>query len=259
MTNITERLDKVLRTLHLSAFRERYQDLAEDAHQEGMRYEEFLLALCEHEAAKRAANRRKRLIQQSRFPMRKELVDFDFTLLPSLNRSKLLTLTDTSAYLTDAEPVIFVGNPGLGKTHLAISLGLEACRQNFKTRFYNTAALVNDLIIAQTEQRLQKVLTSALKYDLIILDELGFIPFTQTGAQLLFQFCSALHEQVALIVTTNLAFSDWPQVFGDERLTAALIDRLTYHAHLFEFRGQSYRFRDQLQLSQEVHPDPTFS
>ena len=98
-----------------------------------------------------------------------------------------------------------------------------------------------------------------MKYDLIILDELGFIPFSAAGAQLLFQFCSALHEQVAFIVTTNLAFSDWPHIFGDARLTAALIDRLTYHAHLFEFRGQSYRLRDHLQLSQEVTSDPLTS
>jgi len=253
------RLEECLKRLQLGAFLERYQDLAEDAQQANWRYEEFLLTLCEHEVTRRTVNRRKRLIQQARFPMRKELADFDFTCLPDLNRTKLLHLAETGTYIPTAEPVLFVGNPGLGKTHLAISLGLEACRQSYPTRFYNTAALVNELTLAQTEQRLPEFFAAALKFDLIILDELGFIPFTADGAQLLFQFCSALHEQVAVIVTTNLAFSDWPQVFGDKRLTAALIDRLTYHAHLFEFRGQSYRIRDHLHLNQEAPSDPTLS
>ena len=248
----SRRLEEHLKRLQLGAFLERYQDLAEDAQQEDRDYEDFLLTLCEHEVERRTVNQRRRLIQQARFPMRKELADFDFSCLPHFNRTKLLHLVERATYIPAAEPVLFVGNPGLGKTHLAISLGLEACRQSFKTRFYNTAALVNELTLAQTEQHLQKMLTSTLRYDLIILDELGFIPFTPDGAQLLFQFCSAIHEQVAIIVTTNLAFSDWPQVFGDERLTAALIDRLTYHAHLFEFRGQSYRFRNHSQLAQEV-------
>lgn len=236
-----------LKTLHLAAFLEQYADLAHDAQQAGWSYEQFLLVLAQQEVARRTLNRQQRLIQQAHFPMRKELADFDFTALPVLNRSRLLHLADTSDYVPTAEPVIFVGNPGLGKTHLAISLGLAACHQGYKTRFYNTAALVNDLTLAQSEQRLPKFFAAALTHQLIILDELGFIPFSPSGAQLLFQFCSALHEQVALIVTTNLAFSDWPQVFGDARLTAALIDRLTYHAHIFEFRGQSYRFRDHTQ------------
>jgi DNA replication protein DnaC len=112
-------------------------------------------------------------------------------------------------------------------------------------RFYNTAALVNDLLAAQQEQRLAKVLDSALRHQLIILDELGFLPLTTTGAQLIFQFCSTLYERVALIITTNLKFADWTQVFGDERLTLALLDRLTHKAHILEFTGESYRFRQQ--------------
>jgi len=248
------RLETHLKSLQLAAFLEQYVDLAHDAQQAGWSYEQFLLELAQQEVARRTLNRQCRLIQQARFPMRKELADFDFTCIPDLNRSRVLQLADTSAYVPATEPVIFVGHPGLGKSHLAISLGLAACRQGYKTRFYNTAALVNELTLAQTEQRLPKLVASALKHQLIILDELGFIPFSPSGAQLLFQFCSALHEQVALIVTTNLAFSDWPQVFGDARLTAALIDRLTYHAHIFEFRGQSYRFRDH---AQEVTTDPT--
>ena len=249
-------LEHHLKTLHLGSFVEQYADLAQDAQQAGWSYEQFLLALAEQEVIRRTLNRQRRLIQQAHFPMRKELADFDFTAIPDLNRSRLLQLVETSGYIPAAEPVIFVGNPGLGKSHLAISLGLAACRQGYKTCFYNTAALVNELTLAQSEQRLPKLLASALKHRLIILDELGFIPFAPSGAQLLFQFCSALHEQVAIIVTTNLAFSDWPQVFGDAKLTAALIDRLTYQAHIFEFRGQSYRFQHH---SQEATIEPISS
>lgn len=140
-----------------------------------------------------------------------------------------------------------VGNPGVGKTHVATGLAAAACRQGYKVRFYNAAGLVNDMIQAQDEHRLTRFLNATLKHQLIVLDELGFIPFTPTGAQLIFQFCSALYEQVALIVTTNLRFADWTQVFGDERLTAALLDRLTHRAHILEFVGESYRFRQRLQ------------
>jgi DNA replication protein DnaC len=173
--------------------------------------------MAEQEVARRTLARQRRLIQQAHFPMRKDLADFDFTCLPDLNRSRVLRLADTSAYVPAAEPVIFVGNPGLGKSHLAISLGLAACRQGYKTRFYHTAALVNELTLAQTDQRLPKVVAVALHHPLIILDELGFIPFSPSGVQLLFQVCSALHDHVALLVTTNLAFSDWPHPF-DGRL-----------------------------------------
>ena len=152
-------------------------------------------------------------------------------------------------YIPTAEPVILVGNPGLGKTHIALALALAACRQGYKVRFYNAAALVNELLAAQTEQRLPRLFSSALKQQLIVLDELGFIPFSPTAAQLLFQFCSTLYERVPLLITTNLRFADWVQVFGEERLTAALLDRLTHRAHILEFIGDSFRLRQSLKPS----------
>ena len=130
---------------------------------------------------------------------------------------------------------------------MATGLALAVCRQGRRVRFYTAAELVNTLITAQDQHQLQSVLNSALRHHLIVLDELGFIPFTNTGAQLMFQFCSTLYERVALIITTNLRFADWVQVFGDERLTAALLDRLAHHAHIIEFSGvESYRFRQRL-------------
>jgi DNA replication protein DnaC len=166
--------------------------------------------------------------------------------VPSLNKQHVLDLA-RGAYLPKAEPILLVGNPGLGKTHVATSLALAACRQGQRVRFYTAAGLVNELIQAQDEHRLPRLLNAALKQKLIVLDELGFIPFSPLGAQLLFQFCSTLYERVALIITTNLKFADWPQVFGDERLTAALLDRLTHRAHILDFTGESFRFRQRMQ------------
>jgi DNA replication protein DnaC len=136
---------------------------------------------------------------------------------------------------------------GCDKTHIATGLAVAACHQQHRVRFYNAAALVNELSLAQEEQRLPKFLATALRHQLIVIDELGFIPFSSAGAQLIFQFCSTLYERVAIMVTTNLKFADWTQVFGSEKLTLALLDRLTHRAHIIEFVGESYRFRQRLQ------------
>ena len=140
-----------------------------------------------------------------------------------------------------------IGNPGLGKTHLATGLASAACRQGRKVRFWTAAGLVNELLQAQDEHRLHRFIAATLKLDLVVLDELGFIPFSQNGSQALFTFCSELYERLALIITTNLKFADWVQIFGDVRLTAALLDRLTHHAQIVELLGESYRFRQRTQ------------
>ncbi len=176
----------------------------------------------------------------------KELADFDFSAIPQLNKQRVLDLA-RGEYINKAEPIILVGQPGLGKSHVASGLALAACRQCHRVRFYNAAALVNELSLAREQQRLPKFLATALRQQLIVLDELGFIPFSTTDAQLMFQFCSTLHERVALIITTNLKFADWTQVFGSEQLTAALLDRLTFKAHILEFIGESFRFRQRMQ------------
>lgn len=240
-------LDSYLKSLRLPAFAEYYRKFAEDAALANLTYDRYLLALAEQEIAQRERNRQLRNIKAARFPLIKELADFDFACVPTLGKQRVLELAQGD-YIRKAEPILLVGNPGLGKTHVASGLAVAACRQGYRVRFYNAAALVNELLQAQEERKLPKLLNLALKQQVIVLDELGFIPFTTTGAQLIFQFCATLHERVALIVTTNLRFADWTQLMGDERLTAALLDRLTHKAHILEFSGaESYRFRERMQ------------
>ncbi len=242
MVDTISLLDSYLRELRLPTMLRNYRQVAQDAASAQLPYDSFLLALLEQEISQRERNRHQNRIKAARFPFLKEFSDFDFTCLQSPTSPQVLALAQ-GQYIPAAEPIILVGNPGLGKTHVAIALALAACRQGYKVRFYNVAALLNELLAAQAEQRLQRFINAALKQQLIVLDELGFIPFSPLAAQLLFQFCSALYERVPLLITTNLRFADWSQVFGDERLCVALLDRLTHRAHILEFVGDSYRLR----------------
>ena len=239
-------LDTYLRQLHLPAFNRNYLSFATDAAQRNLDYPRYLLALVEQEIHTREQNRIQRHVKAARFPVLKELADFDFSALPTLNKAHILDLA-RGEYISKRETLIFIGNPGLGKTHLSISLSLAACRQGRRVRFWTAAGLVNELLAAQAENRLHRLIALAQKQDLIVLDELGFIPFTPNGAHALFTFCSELYERTAMITTTNLQFANWIQLFGDERLTAALLDRLTHHAHIVELTGESFRFRQRMQ------------
>lgn len=244
-------LESYLQQLKLPCFAQSYQTLAQEAARTNLSYERYLFGLASEEMARREAHRIERAITQARFPVLKELADFDWNAVPSVPKARILELAQ-GAYITKAEPIILVGNPGLGKSHVASGLGLAACRQGRRVRFYNAAGLVNDLIKAQQEYQLSRVMTQLCKLEVLVLDELGFIPFTQTGAQLLFQLCSALYERVAMIITTNLRFAEWSTIMGgDERMSAALLDRLTHKATILEFVGTSYRFRQQLQHQQQ--------
>lgn len=239
-------LNSYLKKLYLSTFIRLHESYASEATQSKQSYTRFLLALAEQEVLEREARRRQRRLKEAKIPVIKNLTNFDFAQIPELHPQKIQQLI-AGTYIDKAEPVILIGNPGLGKTHIATALAVAATQQMRRVRFYNAAALVNELLKAQEEGRVTSFINKALNTHLVVLDELGFIPFTATGAQLMFQFCSALYERVALIVTTNLKFADWTQVFGDERLTVALLDRLTHKAHIIEFTGESYRFRQRQQ------------
>jgi DNA replication protein DnaC len=239
-------LDSYLRQLRLPTFLKNYPSFAADAARNNLDYPRFLLALAEQEVNQRQHNMIQRRIKAAHFPVFKELADFDFSAIPSLNKAQILDLA-RGEYLHKRESIIFIGNPGLGKTHLSIGLALAACRQKHKVRFWTAASLVNELLQAQDEHRLHRFIAQALKLDLVVLDELGFIPFSADGANALFTFCSELYERLPFIITTNLKFADWVQVFGNERLTVALLDRLTHHANILELVGESHRFRQRMQ------------
>lgn len=239
------RLPILLRQMRLPTVAANYRKFAQEAAQSAQPYEEYLLALLEQEANQRDVNRRKRRVQEARFPVLRMLDEYDFALLPSLNRQKVLELA-RGEYIGRHENVALIGSIGTGKTHMAIALGLAACEQGHRVRFYTAAGLINALLEAQEAQRLSKLEGWLMKQELIIVDEVGFVPFSQRGAQMLFALVSQRYLRGSLIVTSNLAFAEWTEVFGDPRLTSALLDRLTHRCHILEFAGESYRFRQSL-------------
>jgi len=244
-------LENYLRMLKLPTFLQNYQSYAQDAARTNLSCERYLLALCQAEAEQREANRIERTIINAKFPIVKELASFDFTAAQGISKTRVLELAE-GGYMSRAETIILIGNPGLGKTHLATGLALAACRQGKRVRFFSVATLVNDLLSAKNELRLSKFIKPITKLDLVVLDELGFIPFSKDGGQLLFQLCSDLNERVSIILTTNLRFADWNSIFSDEIMTTALLDRLTHKAHILEFIGESYRFRQRMYMEEKA-------
>ncbi len=245
------RLPILLRQLRMPTVAANYRKFAQEAAQSGQPYEEYLLALLEHETNQREINRRKRRLQEARFPVLHTLDKFDFAALPSLKQTKVLDLA-RGEYIQRHENVALIGSIGTGKTHIATALGLAACEQCYRVRFYTAAALINELLEAQEAHTLTRLENRLMKLDLIILDEVGFVPFSQRGAQILFAFISQKYLRGSLIVTSNLAFAEWTEVFGDPRLTSALLDRLTHRCHILEFSGESHRFRQSLQRQAEL-------
>jgi len=244
-------LDAHLRRLRLPVILAQYPKAAQEAAQHGLTFDAFLLLLVEQEVAQRDESLQRRRIASAKFPAIKTLDQYDFSLVPQLNRQLVLELAQ-GGYLAQRENILLAGAIGTGKTHVATALGVAACRQGHRVRFITAAGLTNELLEAQATHRLQRYERSLLSLRLLILDEVGFVPFTKLGADLLFSFLSALHEQVSLIVTTTVPFAEWTSLFGgDQRLTAALLDRLTFHAHVLQFAGQSFRLRQSLQRQEE--------
>jgi DNA replication protein DnaC len=237
--------------LKLPTIARHYRKLAQEAAQANQTFDQYLLALLEQEALQREANQERRRIQAARFPIVRTLDTFDFTAVPGLNKAKILELA-RGEYLTQRENILLVGEIGTGKTHLATALALAACRQGKRVRFYTAAGLVNELTEARDERRLLRVQAQLLKQDLVVLDEVGFVPFSVQGSQLLFQFCSERYQRSSMILTTNLEFSKWKEVFGDAQMTGALLDRITHHCHILECHGESYRFKQSLKAQHSV-------
>ncbi len=208
-------------------------------------YEEFLLNLTELEVATRMENGRKRRIKAAKFPLFKPLQTFKFEAAPDLD-TRLIKELSNGQYIKEARNVIFLGRSGTGKTHLATALGMEACRQGVRTRFVTGCGLANELIEARDEKVLGRAMKRYAGHGLLIIDELGYVPFSKEGAELIFQVFAERNERKSVIITTNLGFGDWTQVFGDANLTAALLDRVTHKAHVINCNWESYRLRDTL-------------
>ena len=234
-----------LKDLKLAAMRAEVESQLRHASETGIGYDDFLLELTALESESRAANRLKIRIREAKFPQLKSLESFYLEAVPELDIRMFRELI-SGEYIREHRNVIFLGSSGTGKTHMATALGLEACKNNHKTRFVTCYGLVNELIEAREERTLQRMLKRYRSYDLLILDELGYIPFSREGAELLFQVLAERHEKGSVMITTNLGFADWTQVFGDERMTAALLDRLTHKAVIMNCSWQSYRLRQSL-------------
>ena len=183
-----------------------------------------------------------RRIKAAKFPATKSLGSFDFKAIPSLNKALTMELA-RGEFIDRRENVIALGPSGTGKTHVVLGLGLAACQKGRKVGFITAAALVHELMEAVDDRRLQRLQKSLATHDLLIIDELGFVPLSKTGAERLFEVISQRYERGSIIITSNLPFDEWTEVFGSERLTGAILDRLTHHVHILEMNGESFRLR----------------
>lgn len=244
-----------LKVLKLPTFLREYDKLARQCAAEGVDHVRYLLRLAELELIERERRMVERRIKEAKFPAVKRLDSFEFLALPSLNKALVLELA-RSEYVVRRENIIAVGNSGTGKTHIALGLGLAACQKGLSVGFTTAAALVHELIEARDEKRLLRLQRQVAAYKLLIIDELGYVPLSQTGAELLFEVFSQRYERGSTIVTSNLPFDEWTGVFASERLTGALLDRLTHHVHILEMNGDSYRLKQSKRRSRSI-PDET--
>jgi DNA replication protein DnaC len=239
-------LPERLRNLKLPAILRDYAKIGEECSKDNATYDGYLDQLCQCELLARESNAVRRRINDAHFPSLKELADFRFAEIPKLNKSKVIELAKGD-FLKNQTNVVLVGTPGIGKTHLAIAIAMNACRAGSRVRFFTASELVNTYLEAREERTILRLEASLKKLDLIVVDELGYLPLDRRGAEHLFGFFSLCYEQVSLIVTTNLPFAQWPQTLaGDERMTGALLDRLTHRVEILAIEGESYRLRQSL-------------
>jgi len=234
-----------LKSLKLSTMISNLASHLRQAKQDKLEYEEFLLNLTEAEVQVRKENGCKRRLREAKFPLIKPLETFDFGTAAQLD-ARLIKELSGCGYVDKSRNIIFLGKSGTGKTHLATGLGMEACKQGIRTRFVTGCGLANELIEARDEKTLARAVRRYAGYGLLIIDELGYVPFSKEGAQLIFQILAERHERKPVMITTNMGFGDWTQIFGDPSMTAALLDRITHKAHVISCTWESYRLKETL-------------
>ena len=241
-------LNDNLKSLKLSTMIRNLQSHLRQAKQDRLGYDEFLLNLTEAEVQVRKENGRKRRLREAKFPLLKPLETFNFEAAPDLD-ARLIKELSSCEYVKKNRNIIFMGKSGTGKTHLATGLGMEACKQGVRTRFVTGCGLANELIEARDEKLLGRTVKRYAGYGLLIVDELGYVPFSTEGAQLIFQILAERHERKPVMITTNMGFGNWTQIFGDPSMTAALLDRITHKAHVINCSWESYRLKETLKKS----------
>ena len=235
-------LEYYLKKLKLPTMLREYASMATICQKDRTDFPTYLLRLTERELLDRERRAAERRIRDANFPVLKTIDTFDFKAQPSINEQLVRELM-RGEYINKKENVLLIGNPGTGKTHLACALAFSACSQGHRVRFYTVTALVTELLECREERRLQRLHKQLQRLHLLLLDELGYVPFSKAGAELLFEVISRAYEQQSLMLTSNLSFEEWTEVFGSERLTGALLDRLTHRCHILEANGESYRLR----------------
>ena len=246
-------LEHYLKKLRLPTMLREYDSLAAVCRGDRSDYQTYLLRLVERELLDRERKAAERRVKEARFPVVKTLDTFDFRTQPSINESLVRELMG-GEYIDNRENILLIGNSGTGKTHLACALAFAACAQGRRVRFFTVTGLVTELLECREEKKLQRLHKQLERFHLIVLDELGYVPFSKVGAELLFEVVSQSYERNSLIVSTNLPFENWPEVLGSERLTGALLDRLTHRIHIIEANGESYRLKYAKKHSKRQRP-----
>lgn len=247
-------LKQHLTALHLPTVKAECEQVARQCASDNIDYLGFLLRLCERELADREQRACQRRLKAAKFPQLKSLDEFDFTAQPSLKRALVLELARCE-FIDRRECVILSGGPGTGKTHVAIGLAAAACQRGKKVKFYRVTELLTQMLEAREERVLGRLRAQLARLDLLVLDEFGYVPASQVGAELLFDVISTAYEKTSVIVTTNLPFERWTEVLGNERLVGATLDRLTHRCHILEATGESYRLREARQRQSEPTPN----